>query len=66
MYKVWLNRIPVIFIGNTLVAVTVDYHDLITKAELNQIITNEKGKREVSFSRVKYLNNYILLTTEKQ
>lgn len=53
MYKVWLDRIPVIFIGNTLLPAPVDYPDLITKAELNQIITNEKGKREVSFSKVK-------------
>ena len=57
MYKVWLNRMPVIFIGNTLVAVPVDYPDLVSKLELIQIINNEKGKREVSFSRVKYLNN---------
>ena len=57
MYKVWVNRMPVIFIGNTLLPVPVNYPDLITKAELNQIIINEKGKREVSFSRVKYLTN---------
>lgn len=48
---------PVIFIGNTLVVAPVNYPDLITKAKLNQIIINEKGKREVSFSRVKYLTN---------
>ena len=53
MYKVWLNRIPVIFINNTLVAFPVDYPDLVSKLELTQIINNEKGKREVSFSRVK-------------
>jgi hypothetical protein len=53
MYKVWLNRIPVIFIGNTLVAVPVDYPDLVSKTELTQIINNEKGRGEVSFSRVK-------------
>lgn len=57
MYKVWVNRMPVIFIGNTLVVAPVNYPDLITKAKLNQIIINEKGKREVSFSRVKYLTN---------
>jgi hypothetical protein len=53
MYKVWVNRIPVIYIGNTLLPVPVDYPDTVSLLELIQIINNEKGRREVSFSRVK-------------
>lgn len=45
---------PIIYIGNTLLPAPVDYPDLISKSELTQIINNEKGKREVSFSRVKH------------
>lgn len=53
MYKVWLNRMPIICIGNTLLPAPVDYPDLVSKLELTQIINNEKGRGEVSFSRVK-------------
>lgn len=54
MYRVWVNRMPVIFIGNTLLPAPVDYPDLVSKQELTQIINNEKGKREVTFSKVNH------------
>lgn len=54
MYRVWVNRMPVIYIGNTLLPAPVNYPDLISKSELTQIINQEKGKREVTFSVVKH------------
>lgn len=54
MYKVWLNRLPVIYVGETLLPVPVDQPHVITKEELKQIIQQEKGKSEVSFSKVNY------------
>lgn len=56
MYKVWVNRMPVIWVGNILLPAPVNYPDLVNKAELIQIIKSEKGKREVSFSVVKKIN----------
>ena len=52
MYKVWVNRLPVICIGKTLLPAAVDEPDVVSAVELEQIIKQEKGKREVSFSKV--------------
>jgi len=52
MYKVWVNRLPVIYIGETLTPSPVDKPHIVSVSELEQIIRQEKGRSEVTFSKV--------------